>query len=212
VEWLEGLDELSIWQASKLVMSLATDAGRVRIPMLQVKDPVTKQMMREATDNKSKGQLFYDTFFPPPHPDTMAIPQDFQYPAPWWTFMNITDEQIHRAIKKMKPYKATKSGTILNSILIHAREELVPHLGPLFQATNTLKYYPQEWATMETLVLKKTRETRLLLPNSMAPDHTIRQNGMATQQLPNGQHGYHVRETQHPPSQPLQSKTGMHHH
>ena len=86
---------MSIWQASKLVMSLATDAGRVRIPMLQVKDPVTKQMMREATDNKSKGQLLYDMFFPLPHPDTTVIPQDFQYPAPWWTFMNITDEQIH---------------------------------------------------------------------------------------------------------------------
>jgi len=42
VEWLEGLDESSIWQASKLVMSQATDAGKSRIPTLQTKDPVTK--------------------------------------------------------------------------------------------------------------------------------------------------------------------------
>jgi len=112
VEWLEGLDESSIWQASKLVTSPATDAGRARIPMLQVKDPVMKQVMREVTDNKSKGQLFYDMFFPPPHPDTTGILQDFQYPAPWWTFTNITDEQIHRVIKKMKPYKATVRATL----------------------------------------------------------------------------------------------------
>ena len=69
--------------------------------------------------------------------------------------MNVTDEQIHWAIKKMKLYKATRNGTVLNSVLIHARKELVPHSGPLFRATNTLQYYPQEWATTETLVLKK---------------------------------------------------------
>src|ERR1700733_1067822 len=107
VEWLEGLDKSSIWQASKLVTSPATDAGRARIPMLQVKDPIMKQVTKEATDNKSKGQLFYDTFFPPLNPDTTVVPQDFQYPAPCWMFMNITDGQLHWAIKKMKPYKST---------------------------------------------------------------------------------------------------------
>ena len=132
MEWLEGLDESSMWQASKLVMTPATDAGRSRIPTLQVKDPVMKKVTREATDNKSKGQLFYDTFFPPMNPDTMTVPQDFQYLTPRWTFMNVTDEQIHQVIKKLKPYKATRSGTVPNSVLIHAREELVPHLGPLF--------------------------------------------------------------------------------
>jgi hypothetical protein len=82
VEWLEGLDESSIWQASKLVTSPATDASRARIPTLQVKDPVTKQVTREATDNKCKGQLFYDMFFPLPNPDTTAAPQGFQYLTP----------------------------------------------------------------------------------------------------------------------------------
>ena len=31
----------------------------------------------------------------------------------------------------------------------------VPHLGPLFWATNTIEYYPKDWATTDTLVLKK---------------------------------------------------------
>ena len=177
VEWLEGLDESSIWQASKLVTSPTTDAGKTRIPTLQVKDPITKQVMREAADNKSKGQLFYDTFFPPPNPNTTAVPDNFHYPAPRWTFMNITDEQIHRAIKKMKPYKATRSGTVPNSVFINAREELVPHLGPLFRATNMLQYYPQEWATTETLVLKKPGKPDYSSPSAWRP--IVLSDGMA---------------------------------
>lgn len=57
-----------------MVTSLATDAGKARILTLQVKDPTTKQVTREATDNGSKGQLFYETFFPPPNSTTPPIP------------------------------------------------------------------------------------------------------------------------------------------
>jgi Reverse transcriptase (RNA-dependent DNA polymerase) len=155
VEWLEGLDKASVWQASRLVTTPATDAGKAKILMLQVKDPTTKHVTREAVDNRSKGQLFYETFFPPPNSDLAPVLQDYQYPPPCWNFKNVTDEQVHHAIKKMKPYKASKKGSIPNSVLIHAREELVPFLSPLFCATDTLKYYPQEWACTETLILKK---------------------------------------------------------
>ncbi|KAF8238267.1 hypothetical protein L208DRAFT_1243233, partial [Tricholoma matsutake] len=147
----------------------ATDAGRARIPMLQVKDPVMKQVTREATDNKSKGQLFYNMLFPLLDPSFTPLPQDHQYLAPCWTYTNITDEQLHRAIKKMKPYKATRSGTIPNLVLIHAREELIPHLAPLFWATNTLQYYPQEWATTEILVLKKLGKLDYSSPTAWCP-------------------------------------------
>jgi hypothetical protein len=150
-------------------MAPATDAGKSRIPTLQIKDPITKRVVREAADNNSKGQLFYETFFPLPNPTTMPVPEDYQYPPPQWTFTNVMDEQIHRAIKKMKPYKASRSGTIPNSVLIHAREELVPHLGPLFQATNTLTYYPQEWALTETLVLKKPGKPDYTSPAAWRP-------------------------------------------
>src|ERR1700733_3729606 len=81
----------------------------------------------------------------------------------------VLDEQIHRAIKKMKPYKATRSGTIPNSVLIHAREELVPHLGLLFRATNMLMYYPQEWALTETLILKKLGKPDYMSPSAWHP-------------------------------------------
>ena len=89
----------------------------------------------------------------------------------------VLDEQIHHAIKKMKPYKATRSGTIPNSVLIHAREELVPHLGLLFRATNMLMYYPQEWALTETLILKKPGKPDYMSPSAWRP--IVLSDGMA---------------------------------
>jgi len=86
---------------------------------------------------------------------TDPILQDYQYPPPQWKFKNITDEQIHRAIKKLKLYKASRKGTVPNSVLVHTREDLVPYLGPLFHATNSLEYYSQEWALTKTLIPKK---------------------------------------------------------
>ena len=177
VEWLEGIDESSIWQASRLVMSPATDAGKARIPTLQIKDPITKHVVRKATDNDSKEQIFYKTFFPPPNLETLPILQDYQYPPLHWTFTNITNDQIHRVIGKMKPYKATKSRLTPNSIFTHAREALVPYLGPLFRATYTLKFYPQEWVTTETLILKKPGKPDYTAPSAWWP--IVLSDGMA---------------------------------
>ena len=56
---------------------------------------------------------------------------------------------------KLKPWKATRSGTIPNTVFIHARELLVPFLGPIFRATDTLKMYPEDWKLTETPILKK---------------------------------------------------------
>jgi hypothetical protein len=77
----------------------------------------------------------------------------------------------------MKLYKATRSGTIPNSVLIHAREDLVLHLGPLFQATNTLTYYPQEWALTEMLILKKPGKPDYTSPSAWCP--IVLSDGMA---------------------------------
>lgn len=55
----------------------------------------------------------------------------------------------------MKPWKATRSGTIPNAIFVHAQELLVPHLGLIFWATDTSKIYPNDWKLTETPVLIK---------------------------------------------------------
>lgn len=168
-EWIEGLDQILVWQASRLVTSPATDAGQARIPTLQIKDPRSNQVMRSAKDNESKGQLFHETFFPPPNLNTPPVPQIFRYPPPLWTFDDITNNQISAAINKLKPYKASKSNSVSNSIFTHTREVLVPYLGPIFCATHTLNYYPQEWAITETLILKKPGKPDYTSPSAWRP-------------------------------------------
>ena len=69
----------------------------------------------------------------------------------------------------MKLYKATKSRSVPNSIFTHARKAIIPHLGPLFHTTNMLKYYPWEWATMETLILKKLGKPDYMAPLAWRP-------------------------------------------
>jgi len=39
-------------------------------------------------------------------------------------------------------------------------------LVPLFRATNTLKYYPQEWSLMEMLVMKKPGKSDYMNPSA----------------------------------------------
>jgi ribonuclease HI/endonuclease/exonuclease/phosphatase family metal-dependent hydrolase len=176
-DWLEGLDESSVWKAAKLISSPPTDAAKSRIPTLQVKDPATKRVVREATSNKEKGDLLYDTYFPIADPDLTPPMEDFRYPPPRWSFTNLTNAQIHRAIDKMKPHKATRRGTIPNSVFIYAKDILVPYLGPIFRATHNLKVYPPEWALTETLILKKPAKPDYTSPSAWRP--IVLSDGMA---------------------------------
>ena len=130
LEWLETLDEEGVWAANRLASGPASDGGRCRIPTLQVRDPVTKQIVREVRTNEEKGQLLYEIFFPK---RTMPQLQEHRgpYPQQKWEYEATTDEQIHRVIKKMKLWKVTRPGTVPNSVFIHTREMLVPHLGPI---------------------------------------------------------------------------------
>jgi len=193
-------------------MSPATDAGKSRIPMLQIKDLQTKRVIKETTDNVAKGQLFYNTFFPPRNPATTPVSQNHQYPTPRWEFQNISNNQIHCVIKKMKPYKAMKSGSVPNSILLHAREDLVPHLGPPVLSHQHTKLLPTGMGNYGDISLEKTRKTRLHLTKCMATHSTIRWTSTTTQQLPSRRYRHHVRKIQHPACKPLRSQTRMNHH
>ena len=105
IEWLETLDE-GLWAANMMVSGDGTDRGRNRILMLMVKDPVTKRVIKEVRSNADKGKLLYQDFFPkrtaPPAVDCIRTPVQEK-----WVYTFTTNEQIHRAIKRMKPWKAT---------------------------------------------------------------------------------------------------------
>ena len=133
-EWLETINEEGIWAVNRLVTGPASDGGRSRMPTVQIRDPVTKAVIQEARTNEGKGELLYQTFFPPQTAPPVPTHRE-PYPQAKWKYKPVTDEQIYRAAKKMKPWKATRPGTIPNAVFIYAKELLVPHLGPLFRAT-----------------------------------------------------------------------------
>ena len=88
------------------MVGAATDGGRSRIPTLLVKDPITKRIIKEARTNIEKGHLLYQVFFlkrsaPPVETKNFRVTQE------QWVYTHISDEQIHRAIRRMKPWKAT---------------------------------------------------------------------------------------------------------
>ncbi|SJL18621.1 uncharacterized protein ARMOST_22218 [Armillaria ostoyae] len=99
----------------------------------------------------------------------MVVPPDMQYPPPAWEFCLITNEQIERAFKQMKPLKATKLGTIPNSVLIHCADLLASHIGPVYRATFTMEEYPDVLSVMNTIILHKPGKSDYQNPNAYRP-------------------------------------------
>jgi hypothetical protein len=91
---------------NKLVLGPARDGGSTRVPVLKIRDPATGETMATAHDNDSKAKVFYDLFFPPQLDDVDINPRHM-YPDPLWTHEPISDEGIHRAIHRLKPFKGT---------------------------------------------------------------------------------------------------------
>ena len=112
-------------------------------------------MKKEAISNKDKGDLLLEMFFPPANPSLPQPNTNYNYPPPRWSFSDITEKQITRAIDKLKLHKATRGGTVSNSFLKNTKDLLVPFIGPLFRVTQHIDYYPPDWALTKMLALKK---------------------------------------------------------
>jgi hypothetical protein len=122
----------------------------------------------ETASNEEKSAELHKTFFPPP-PQTSNVPEEAEYPPPICSFENITDEQVHRAIAKLKPYKAVQADDIANVVLKQASNLIVPFLGPIYRATFTLNTYPQDWKTYDSVVLRKPGRADYTVAKSYRP-------------------------------------------
>jgi hypothetical protein len=151
-DWVEATDAMSLWTVNKFVMAAPFDGGSSRIPTLKVKQ--ADDTIREVRDNEAKSKALHDSFFYPP-PQDSGINPDFEYPPPKTEFHHVTDDQIHRAIGKLKLYKAPGPNQISNSVYTHCADILVPFLGRLFRATFHLKHYPECWKLYSTVVIRK---------------------------------------------------------
>jgi Zn-finger protein len=164
-QWLEELDGQTVWNVGKMAKGTATDGGRTRVPNL-ISTKRGEEEETTARDNETKAQLLFEEFFPePPKNHNSGKLQG----AARWKHENISNDQIRRAIKRMKPYKATKPGTIPNCVLKETGKMITPYLGPLFRATFNLKYYPEQWAKTTTIALKKGDKPDYTTPNAWRP-------------------------------------------
>jgi hypothetical protein len=146
-EWMEATDQFSMWVVNKYVNAPPSNGGSARIPTLKVKN--LDGTTREVADNTGKSKVLYNCFFYP-SPLDVGVPLDFAYPLPKFQFRNITDAQVFRAIKRLKPYKAPGPDGISNSVFTHCTDVLVPWLGRLFRATFHLCYYLNTWKVYDT--------------------------------------------------------------
>jgi hypothetical protein len=104
--WLAEMDGDSVWTASRLATGPASDGGAARMPTLQVRQAGTGAVIQEARDNGDKANMLHRMFFPP-QPEVSSAPGDAEYPAAGWKYAPVTNEQIDRAIRKLKPHKGT---------------------------------------------------------------------------------------------------------
>ena len=143
--FLESLDERSVWTAHCYASGDPMDSGRARIPLLKgrlTNGVVGTMGMAEMNEDKSK-MLCATYFLELKREDDSHT--DAVYLAPKFKFCQITDEQIHREIASLGPFKAPRSDGIPNVMLIRCADLFVPHLGPLYWATFKLGVYPTSW-------------------------------------------------------------------
>ena len=107
-----------------------------------------------ATTNSKKGTVLAKGFFPQkPHlqdPSEGAI-----YPEACCKADGVTEEQICRQLKKLKPYKAPGPDGIPNMVLTKCTDMLVERLHWIYKAMlkKGLQYKP--WKSFNTIVLRK---------------------------------------------------------
>jgi len=114
-------------------------------------------------DNTRKSEILYSVFFRPPLENNHVDPE-INYCPPVCEFRPITDQQVHRAIAKLSPYKAPGLNGISNIIFMKCADLLVPYMAPIFRATFTLETYPDEWKCSSMIVLRKPGVTVCLAP------------------------------------------------
>jgi hypothetical protein len=165
--FLEGIDQKTVWTAHRYASADTTDGGCTRIPTL--KQVQADGSVLTAETNTDKADMLYGTFFPKPGNEVETIPAQFQYPTPAFDYQPITDAQIRRAIDKLNSFKAPGANGIPNIVWKQCANVLLPYIGPLFRSTFMLQIYPTQWKDSITKVLRKPGKADYTAPGAYRP-------------------------------------------
>src|SRR5882724_3168478 len=124
--FLAALNEKYIWTAHHYALGDPLDGGKARIPTLKVRQTgLGSTATQVAETNQEKSHMLLATFFPKlTHSELDLLPPD--HPIPKFKFRPVINDQIHRAISKLGPYKAPGLDDIPNVMLIQCAGHLMP--------------------------------------------------------------------------------------
>jgi len=148
-----------------LISALASNGGKARIPALKFK---AGKITKTATSNVEKGTALAKGFFPQKlqsqDPQEGAV-----YPKACSKAGKVTEEQIQKQLKKLKPYKAPGPDGIPNIVLTKNADLLVKRLLPIYTAIldKNLQYSP--WKTFTTVILYKPGKLHYDVPKAYCP-------------------------------------------
>ncbi|KAJ7752432.1 hypothetical protein DFH07DRAFT_744980, partial [Mycena maculata] len=166
LNFLENVDEEDVWTAGQMMKRGATDGGRTRVPDLRRKSGGREEV---ATTNRKKSEWLVEEFYPPRSAGATDPPLDTVYPEPLYKYEPVSEQQIHEVIAKMKPFKATRSGTFPNCVYKFCAALLVPRLFKIFRALDVHRHEPPDWKRSETIVGRKSGKPDYSLAGAHRP-------------------------------------------
>ncbi|KAJ7769947.1 hypothetical protein B0H16DRAFT_1307091, partial [Mycena metata] len=160
-ETLESAEGEDLWMLGRMVSGEASDGGCTRVPVLRRKGADGREEVAATNEEKSKWMV--REFYPGRSAVAKDPPADTVYPEPMWKYQPITEAQLQQVVDKMKPWKATRSGTFPNCVYKQTAKLLVPRLCKIYRALDVYKLEPEDWKLTETIIARKPGK----------PDYTV---------------------------------------
>jgi len=126
--------------------------------------------LKEIRANEGKAEALVKSFFSrKPTGIGHQIPEGYMYLPPLDDPDHLTEERIHRHIRKLSPYKVPGPDGISNIVLQKSAKILVPILLRIYNAILLMEEYPDQWRIFTTVVLRKPGKPTYDVPKAYRP-------------------------------------------
>ncbi|KAJ7347815.1 hypothetical protein DFH08DRAFT_936603 [Mycena albidolilacea] len=159
VEWQEKLLGSLVWDVHKFLSATLSDGSASRIPTLVKCQGGRQDIVTMAETDEEKCAWLRTEFFPP-RMTVSSVPPDPVFPPPAWEWKPVSDDLLHRAAEKMKPYKATFPESIPNCVIKQ---------WPIFRSLDKLNHFPDDWSELRIPVLRKPGKPDYNVPGAHQP-------------------------------------------
>jgi len=128
------------------------------------------EMLKEIHANEGKAEALVKSFFSrKPMGIGHQIPEGYMYPPPLDDLDHLTEERIHRHIRKLSPYKGPGPDGIPNIVLQKSAKILAPILLRIYNTILLMEEYPDQWQIFTTVILRKPGKPAYDVPKAYRP-------------------------------------------